>query len=372
MFLKKLELTNFRNFKKQSFNFSKLNIISGPNGKGKTNILEAIHLLSCTKSFRTAKNSDLVLWGKDFTRIVADTTDAEKKFSAKGGPASSWKIELILDLRPERIQPKTIKIDGRKRKLFFVLGKLKTVLFSPESLDIILGSPQQRRRFLDFLISQQDSKYAKYLMYLARILKNRNAVLFRISQRGAGVEELDFWTKELVDYGSLIILRRGQLISYFNGIVPKRYQEISGKGQELTIDYKNKSFQLDISKIKKKFLGKLERVRDREILLQKTLVGPQRDNLTFKIDDKNIESFGSRGEIRSAILALKLTEVEFLTKKGSGDLPVFLLDDVFSELDEKRREYLSKMLFKTQTIITACDLRNISSILRKKAKIFKL
>ncbi len=363
MFLKKIELTNFRNFKKQSFDFSKLNIISGPNGRGKTNILEAIYLLSCTKSFRTAKNSDLVLWGKDFARIVADTTDKGKKF----------KIEFILDLRPERLQPKTIKIDGQKRKLFFALGKLKTVLFSPESLDIILGSPQQRRRFLDFLISQQDSKYAKYLMYLARILKNRNAVLFRISQREAGVEELDFWTKELTDYGSLIILRRGQLINYFNGIVSKRYQEISGKSQELTIDYKNKSFQPDdISKIKEKFLKKLERARDREILLQRTLVGPQRDNLTFKIDDKNMESFGSRGEVRSAILALKLTEVEFLSQKSSGDLPVFLLDDVFSELDEERREYLAKMLSKTQTIITACDLKNISPILRKKAKIFKL
>ncbi len=362
MFLKKLELINFRNFKKQGFNFSKLNIILGPNGRGKTNILEAIYLLSCTKSFRTAKNSDLVLWGKDFARIVADTTDTEKKF----------KIEFILDLRPERIQPKTIKIDGRKRKLFFVLGKLKTVLFSPESLDIILGSPQQRRRFLDFLISQQDFKYAKYLMYLARILKNRNVVLFRISQREAGVEELDFWTKELVDYGSLIILRRGQLINYFNGIVPKRYQEISGKNQELTIDYKNKSFQPDISKIKEKFLGKLKRARDREILLQRTLVGPQRDNLTFKIDDKNMESFGSRGEVRSAILALKLTEVDFLSQKSSGDLPVFLLDDVFSELDEERRGYLAKMFSKTQTIITACDLRNISPGLRQKAKIFKL
>lgn len=372
MFLKKLDLTNFRNFAEQSFNFSKLNIICGPNGKGKTNILEAIYLLSCTKSFRTSKNSDLVLWGKDFARISAEVGERAKKFSVQGGPASGWKIEFILDLRPQRMQPKTIKIDSRKRKLFFVLGKLKTVLFSPESLNIILGSPYIRRRFLDFLISQQDSKYARYLIYLARILKNRNAVLFRISQREAGVEELDFWTKELVDYGSLIILRRGQLINYFNGIVPKRYQEISGKGQELTIDYKNKSSQPDISKIKEKFLGKLERARDKEVLLQRTLVGPQRDNLTFRIDNKNMESFSSRGEIRSAVLALKLTEVEFLTRKSSLDTPMFLLDDVFSELDEKRRGYLAKMLSEVQTIITACDLRTIPPLLKNKAKVFKL
>jgi len=362
MFLKKIDLTNFRNFKKLSLDFSKLNIITGPNGKGKTNILEAIYLLSCTKSFRTAKNSDLVLWGRDFSRIVTDITNTEKKL----------KIEFILDLRPERLQPKTIKIDGRKRKLFFVLGKLKTVLFSPESLNIILGSPYIRRRFLDFLISQQDSKYAKYLLYLSRILKNRNAVLFRISHREAGKSELDFWSKELVDYGSLIILRRGQLINYFNKIVSKKYQEISGKNQELTIEYKNKSFQPDISKTKEEFLGKLERAKDKEILLQKTLVGPQRDNLIFKINDKNMESFASRGEVRSAILALKLTEVEFLIRKSSGDAPVFLLDDVFSELDEERRGYLAKMLSKTQTIITACDLRTISPALRNKAKVFKL
>ena len=106
MFLKKIDLTNFRNFKKLSLDFSKLNIITGPNGKGKTNILEAIYLLSCTKSFRTAKNSDLVLWGRDFSRIVTDITNTEKKL----------KIEFILDLRPERLQPKTIKIDGRKRE----------------------------------------------------------------------------------------------------------------------------------------------------------------------------------------------------------------------------------------------------------------
>ena len=362
MFLKKIQLTNFRNFKKTSFNFSKLNIISGPNGKGKTNILEAIYLLSCTKSFRSAKNSDLVLWGKDFARIVAEIKD----------PAKEFKIEFIVDLRPERIQPKTIKIDERKRKLFFVLGKLKTVLFSPESLNIILGSPRERRRFLDFLIAQQDSKYAKYLLYLSRILKNRNLVLFKISQGKAKEEELDFWTGELADYASFIILRRGQLIDYLNKTLPQKYQEISGTKQELKLEYKNRAFQSERAEIKKELLKQFEELKNREIIFQKTLIGPQRDNLIFRIDNKNAEIFGSRGEVRTAILALKAAEVEFLTKKSAGDTPLFLLDDVFSELDENRREYLSKMLLGTQTILTACDLRSIPLSLKEKAKIIKL
>ena len=136
MFLKNIELTNFRNFKNIKFDFDNLNIFSGPNGRGKTNILEAIYLLSSTKSFRSSKNRDLVLWGEEFNRIEANIKNSQKT-----------KLEFIIDLRPEAHQPKIVKIDEKKRKLFFILGKLKTVLFSPESLNIILGSPQTRRRF---------------------------------------------------------------------------------------------------------------------------------------------------------------------------------------------------------------------------------
>ncbi len=369
MFLKKLELTNFRNFPKAVFDFSKLNIISGPNGKGKTNILEAIYLLSSTKSFRSTKNSDLVLWGKDFSRISSQVSSDLRELN----------ISLILDLRPQRIQPKTIKIDNRARKLFYALGKLKTVLFSPESLNIILGAPNLRRRFLDFLISQQDTKYAKYLLFLTRVLKNRNLVLARINQGQANLEELDFWTNELVNYGSLIILRRSQMIKYFNQIMPEKFQEISGKNQNLSMEYKSKItnqwktlLTLSIKQIKKEFLNQLNQEIEKEKYFQKTIIGPHRDNLIFKLDNKNIEHFGSRGEIRSAILALKLSEVDFLSQKNSGDPPLFLLDDVFSELDRDRKEYLSKMLFQVQTIITACDSRTVPVVLREKAKVFRL
>jgi DNA replication and repair protein RecF len=362
MKLTNLKLTNFRNFSKYDIDFDKLNIISGPNGKGKTNILEAIYLLSATKSFRHAKNSDLVLWGKDFARIASKITSAEKKF----------KLDFVVDLRPERIQPKTIKIDDQKRKLFFIIGKLKTVLFSPESLDIILGSPFIRRRFLDFLISQQETKYAKYLLYLSRILKNRNLVLFRINQRQASKDELDFWNQELVDYGSFIIFRRSQLIKYFNKILSEKYQDISNKKQELYLEYKNKIKGKSIEEIKKSFKDQLKLIQNKEIIMQKTLLGPQRDNLLFKINEKNLEFFGSRGEIRTAILALKLAEIEFLTQKSDGDAPLFLLDDVFSELDEDRKEYLSQQLENTQSILTSCDLRTIPAKLREKARMIKI
>jgi len=364
MFLKKIELTNFRNFEKAKFDFSKLNIVSGPNGRGKTNLLEAIYLLSCTKSFRAARNHDLVFWGKEFARIVVWTKTKEAR--------QNLNLEFIIDLGPEADAPKVVKIDGRKRKLFFVIGKLKTVLFSPESLNIILGAPSFRRKFLDFLISQQDTKYAKYLLYLSRILKNRNAVLFRISQQGAKREELEFWTNQLVEYGSFIILRRGQLVSYFNRALSQKYQAIAGKNQNLEIEYRNKIYQTNIEQIKKIFLEHLKEAQDREIIFQKTIIGPQRDNLIFKINNKNLENFGSRGEIRSAVLALKLIEVDFLTQKESGETPLFLLDDVFSELDEKRREYLAKMLLNGQTILTTSDPRTIPSFSREKAKLFKL
>ncbi|HLC38895.1 MAG TPA: DNA replication/repair protein RecF [Patescibacteria group bacterium] len=360
MFLKKLNLTNFRNFAKFSLDFSQFNIITGPNGRGKTNLLEAIYLLSSTKSFRPAKNSDLVLWGKDFARLEARIKDNDKKL----------KIEFMIDLRPDRKLPKIVKIDDRARKLFFVIGKLKTVMFSPESLDIVLGAPSFRRRFLDFLICQHDPKYAKYLLYFMRVLKNRNIILAKINQGLARVGELDFWSQELIDYGGFIILSRQELISKFNRHLSEKYQEIAGKNQALKIEYKNTLTGKNLADIKAKFSEKLKLFQQREIIFQKTIVGPQRDNLIFKIDDKNINHFGSRGEIRTAVLALKMAEVDFLVE--DDNYPLLLLDDAFSELDEQRRNFLVQVAQSAQTIISSCDLKTVPESLKKKAKIIKL
>jgi DNA replication and repair protein RecF len=162
------------------------------------------------------------------------------------------------------------------------------------------------------------------------------------------------------------------LIGYFNKILSQKYQEISNKNQALYLDYKNKIFTANLEDARKNFFSQIEMIKEKEIMMQKTLIGPQRDNLIFKIDNRNVEFFGSRGEIRSVILALKLAEIEFLTRKNENDPPLFLLDDVFSELDEERREFLVKQLEKTQVIITTCDLRTIPVGLREKAKIVGL
>jgi len=353
--LKHLFLENFRNYKKYSLDFNKTTILVGPNGIGKTNLIEAIYLLSTGRSWRTRRDSEVVFWQKDFARIIIKTTNDK---------------ELVLEMviqqipNPDYPQLKLIKINGLKKRLTDLLGKLPMVLFSPEEIQLLDGPPVLRRRVLDILLCQLDRKYTLALLDLGKIIRGRNRLLYFIKIGKSQIKELTFWDEKLVTLGSFIINKRLKTLEVLNKNISQIYQTISGMDEELKIKYKE-------SVRPENFSETLFSHREQEIENTATLFGPHRDDLVFLLLGKNITTFGSRGEYRSAILALKVAELEYL-KKESDRVPILLLDDIFSELDKNRRLHLNKIIEESQTIITTTDLHQIEENLRKKAKIIEL
>lgn len=350
-------------------------IIVGPNGRGKTNLLEAIYQAGTTKSFRTIYNTQLINYQADFCRIEILT---------KPQTDPQFLIEVAINRNPARGFLKKFKINHVTKKLTQALGKIKVVFFSPESLNLITGSPTARRKYLDLLISLVDKKYLRLLLVLFRVLKNRNKLLEAIGEGRSEEGELNFWNKELARVASYIILRRWQVTKFLSSYSQESYREISQKLEDrMRIKYLSRpmesrgdwdklvadKFQKEIFIIMRKMITEKQ---SQEIAQGRSLIGPQRDNLIFVLNDHDLSAFGSRGEVRSAILALKIAEAQYLAQKSSGEPPVLLLDDVFSELDQMRRKKLLKLINKTQTFITTTELGKIDPALKKKAQIIKL
>ena len=350
-----LKLENFRNWGKLQLDLAKTSVLVGPNGIGKTNIIEALWLLSSGRSWRMVRDEEVIRWGSDFSKITAQIT--------REGKAAE--LELILQKRiNERVPLKQFKINGVKKRLIELLGKTPAALFSPETIQMIDGPPQLRRRFLDILLSQTDKKYALCLLDYARILRGRNRLLFYIKFGQSKEDELEFWDQNLATLGKFLIQRRKKAIIFFNQKIVTVYQEIAGTQEKLSLAYKQ---SIEEDKFHEYFLQN----RRREIEKTLTLGGPHRDDLEIILDDRDITTFGSRGEYRSAVLALKILELEFLAKEKE-ERPVLLLDDIFSELDKNRRMHLAKIVSGQQTIITTTDLDQIERGLREKAKIIEL
>lgn len=350
MKIHKLVLENFRSWQGFELKPAKITILIGPNGAGKTNILEAILMLSTSKSPRARRDRETINWPASFARIQGLVIHGQE----------NYQLELFLDKGGAKIA----KIQEAKRKPAQLLGKLLTVSFDPESLLLVSGAPPLRRRFLDVLLCQISRQYAFWLVEYLKILKERNKLLWRISQNEAKEADLNVWNEQLIEASRPIIKLRQEAIDFFNQKLSGFYDEISGKEQKLSINYKKSAEQ-------GKMAEKLKENLYREIKCQATLFGPHRDDFGFELNGKNLALYGSRGEKRTAVLALKFCEVEFLTAK-LGERPVLLLDDIFSELDKKRRDSLASFCSHQQTIIATTDLDHISIDLRQKAKIIEL
>ena len=364
MFLESIKLLNFRNYRKLNLHFDKdLSILLGSNAAGKTNLLEAIEILSVAKSFRVKREQNLVLWGLDFCRLESEIRKGK----------DSLKLEVIIDLSKGRPQ-KTVKIDGVKKKTLDLIGKLSTVLFYPEDLNMINASPSVRRQFLDVVLCKTDSKYCYALAEYRKILRNRNLLLNQIREGSASTDELGFWDKQLIELGTGIILKREELIKFLNTKISSIYVNISGvKTNNLKLIYKPNLALLksaDNKAIKKLFSEELRKKGELEVKRGATLIGPHRDDFSFKLQNREVPTFASRGEFRSVILALKSSELDYLESK-LGERPILLLDDIFSELDKNRRHHLGAIVDKQQTIITTTDLVHISPNLQEKAAILK-
>jgi DNA replication and repair protein RecF len=354
MFIKSISLTNFRNRGDYSLDFSDTTIFIGPNGVGKTNLVEALWLVATGRSWRTSHDAEMTEWQKEFSRIKL-TIKAEEDDKSK-------LIELFWQMGDKQI--KQLKINGVKHRLIDLLGTVPAVLFSPETIDLLNGAPALRRRFLDIILSQTDRRYALNLLEYHKVLRERNKLLAHIKAKRSKQDELEFWDGKLTETGSQIIVRREEVIKFFNKELSRDYEKISGKAQKLNLRYK-------ASVEAERFGDQLSAAREREIEQSTTLYGPHRDDFLFVLEHREVASFASRGEFRSVILALKMAEILYLEHK-MGEKPVLLLDDIFSELDASRRQHLAKIVEGQQTIITTTDLDHISKDLQKKAKIIEL
>jgi len=347
MILSSLKLENFRNYNDFFFEFAPITVFIGPNGIGKTNIIEAVYFLSVGKSFRTRKDNEVVKWGKDFLRI--------------NGKINNDNYEIFVSQAPE--QTKNFKINSIQKKPIEFLGNLKIILFSPESMEIITGSPKNRRKFLDLILMQVDKTYLRNLIELQKILKNRNSILFGIKIGKNKANELLFWNNKLIELSIYIINKRKEFINLINKNISRVYSIISREDNNLSLKYISTIEDLEY------FPDILYQNQEREISESSTIYGPHRDDIKFILDGKEISSFASRGEIRSVIFALKMTELEYLRSLGS--VPLILLDDIFSELDEERREKLTEIIKNEQVIITSTD-KDLINFKNYKPKIVEL
>lgn len=349
MEIKKLKLINFRNYTEEEFEFTKTTLVAGVNGSGKTNLLEAIYILSTTKSPQTAKNSELIRRGENFGLIKSQNFLGERE------------ILLELTIFPTR---KQAKVGGAKRRLLEFLGIQPAVWFSPQSLEIILGPPSGRRRFFDLLLAQTSKSYAFWLAELAKILAQRNRLLWLIKESKESPAMLNPWNQKLVEASGPIMEERRSASHFLAEKIASFYQRISKETDLLSLAYLPQATVVDLVK-------RLAENQSREIAQAATLFGPHRDEFLFTLGDFRLGSFGSRGEIRSAVLALKLAEKEFLEEK-THKTPILLWDDAFSELDHLRQFKVAALLLNGQTIITTTRAELIPREILKEARALDL
>lgn len=323
--LKNLNLTNFRNFNKKSFEFNDgITIIVAPNATGKTNILESIFALSSGKSFKAKVEIDVIKYEERISRLSC-LTDKDK-------------LEIILTTGDNGWPRKKFMVNGVARRLLDFSGIFKAVLFGPWDLDLVTESPSNRRKFMDSVLSLVDREYRRSISSYEKGLRQRNKLLLRIREEGVNRSHLLFWNQLLIKNGNYISSKREEFIDYINNL-PRKL---------IAADY---SLTYDSSAISE---GRLDQYKNEEIASATTLVGPHRDDFIFKLDERDLSSFGSRGEQRMGVLWIKLAELSFV-EKTTETKPTLLLDDIFSELDHIHRKLVLDIIQNHQVIMTTSD-----------------
>ena len=332
MKIKQLKLKNYRNYDLLDLEFdSSTNIFYGDNAQGKTNILESIYLCGTTKSHRGTKDRDLIKFGEEESHIEAVVEKNEVPFK--------------IDIHLKKNSPKGIAINKMPiRRASELFGIINIVLFSPEDLNIIKNGPSERRRFIDLELAQLDKVYLSDLSNYNRIVNQRNKLLKDSYNRQEILETLDVWDMQLAHYGKKIIDRRNLFIYQLNEIAGKVHERLTGGKEILNISYEPSNGNMDLEQA-------IKNNRERDIRMKSTSVGPHRDDICFMTDEVDIRKFGSQGQQRTAALSLKLSEIE-LVKQVTKDTPILLLDDVLSELDKHRQNYLLDSICDVQTLIT--------------------
>lgn len=305
MVLQKISLQNFRNYEKRTFEFGDKTLIVGENGAGKSNIMEAVYLLATGKSFRADREDEMLRYGEQFFRVVGEVGEVG---------------EIGVTMNEGR---KKFEVNGVPRRQIDFVGSLRAVLFCPQDMELVTGSPGNRRRYLDFVISQVDREYHRCLISYEKGLRQRNKLLEMIRENLAHRSQLYFWDKLLIKNGEYITLKRGEYL-------------------------------MDLAEYDKSIISetRLAQYEMEEVAAATTLVGPHRDDFIILKTSRDVSKYGSRGEQRMAVLGLKQKEIEYL-----GGNPLLLLDDIFSELDHKHQEEVMKLVknYSGQVIMTTTD-----------------
>lgn len=361
MFLSKIEVNHFRNYKKEKIKLDKhINIFIGNNAQGKTNILESIYVLALTKSHRYGIDNNLIQHNYDSCKIKGTIKDNN----------NIKDLEIILNKNK-----KIVSINNKEiKKISDYVTNMKIIMFCPDDLDVIKGSPQIRRNLLNIQLSQLFETYIQYLNEYNKILKNRNEYLKMLSINNyTDYRYLEILNDKLCERAKKIYLFRKIYLDKINDRIGKIFENITGI-EGLSIKYVNNiDYSLEKEDLISEYLkNKLSKNLKREISQGTTLYGPHRDDFEFYINNEDIKVYGSQGQQRMAIIAFKLAEIEIF-KEILNTNPILLLDDIFSELDiSKRQKLLSYIPENIQTIITTTDLKNIKKSIIEKAKIFNV
>ena len=370
MYLKSLNLRHFRNYSEQSVTFTAAKtIILGDNAQGKSNLIEAVEILSALKSHRTSRDRELIQSSETSAQIVGNLDRLDSN------------LELSITLRANG--RRTVALNGlpQRRQLDF-LGKLNMVQFSSLDLDLVRGGPDCRRSWIDGLLIQLEPIYAHILQQYNHILRQRNARLktLKAGEQGAS-DDLVLWDAQLAVAGSRVIRRRDRVIQRLLPFAQHWHEAISGKSEQLQINYKpNVSVDIDLDKldqntpeaIQSQFLDKIKEKRTIELYQGTTLVGPHRDDIEFTVNDTIARQYGSQGQQRTLVLALKLAELK-LIEDVIGEPPILLLDDVLAELDlHRQNQLLDAIQDRFQTLITTTHLGSFDAQWLNSAQILNI
>lgn len=352
MFIEKIELMNFRNYDTLSLEFDHgTNILYGDNAQGKTNILESVYLCGTTKSHKGSKDKEIIRFNQEESHI--------RMFVNKDN--NTYRIDMHL----KKNKSKGIAINGVPiKKASELFGIVNLVFFSPEDLNIIKNGPSERRRFLDLELSQLNKLYLMQLLNYNRVLNQRNKLLKDIAFSPSLSDTIQVWDEQLLSYGTIIIEERKNFIAELNSIIVDIHKNLTGDKEDIKLLYEPNTTAEDFS-------FQLEKNRERDLRMRLSSVGPHRDDFCILINGIDIRKYGSQGQQRTAALSLKLSEI-YLVKKSIKDTPVLLLDDVLSELDSSRQNYLLKSINDIQTLITCTGLDEFVDNQFKINKVFRV
>lgn len=342
----------------------KMNIICGENAQGKTNLVEAVWLCSGCRSFRGTRDKDFIGFTKDAAKVGMDFTDSVR----------SQRIEF--EVRRGSVKDKLVTLNGVKLPLLSKLfGSFRCVVFTPEDLNLIKGSPDNRRSFADLSISQVKPSYISALNKYNMILSQRNAMLKSIGRDGSGEEFLDVWNEQLVKAGTYISVLRYAFCITLDKYTKPLYSSITNGNENLDLYYQSTVFDNfdgrlnNTEELEAEYAEKLKASAENDMRAGFTTVGVHRDDIGAYINGLSVRDFGSQGQARSTALTMKLAHAEIL-KSEQGEYPVMLLDDVLSELDEKRRRFILNNIEDMQVIITCCDEKSVTDM--ASGKIFRM